>query len=674
MKKSNLVLTNRDVFLDLERNKDILLSTHHAVFYKFNDPSMKYSYFSPSIEELTGYSSSELRELGFDRAIQTEISSEISSDKAQARKAETDKNYFSRYWIETKSGGWKLIENYTFLDTQSGSEKYLTGFIRDVTSLNNYIIKIIHEREKLNSVIELAEIMLLVLDKDGNVELINKKACSVLGYEREEIIGKNWIDNFVPGRVKEKLHKTIELVLTGKDSEFEYNENPILTKNHEEKHIAWHNKVIRDENGNLLFILASGEDITERKNEEKIQQVIANILEASNTESDLNEFFSYIHTSINKLMPAENFYIALYDKSSETISFPYFIDKYDPAAQNKKFSRGLTEYVLSNGKSALINKQADDELVKEGKTELIGTQSAIWLGIPLKISDFTIGALVLQDYENPDTYTEKEQKILEVIAYSISRTIERKRLEEERRTLIKKLEKLNSSKDKLFSLISHDLRSPFNSLLGFSEILKTEYDSLTPEEIKEYIKTIYDSSKNLYGMTNNLLHFSRFQMGKIEYKPAALNLKKVIDESLKLLQGNIIRKQLNVTQNVSKNIYVFADEDMLASVIQNLISNAVKFTYKSGDIKISSTATVDSRGDGMAKIIVEDSGVGISEMDLKRILDGDLYTYPGTEKEYGTGLGLQLVKDFIIKNGGTLSIESKVNMGSIFIFTVPLSK
>jgi K+-sensing histidine kinase KdpD len=321
-----------------------------------------------------------------------------------------------------------------------------------------------------------------------------------------------------------------------------------------------------------------------------------------------------------------------------------------------------------------VTKEIDDELVRKGETELVGAQSAIWLGIPLKIADLTIGVLVVQDYENEETYTEKEQHVLEVIAYSISRTIERIRLEAERRELIKNLERLNTSKDKLFSLISHDLRSPFNSLLGFSEILTNEYESLTPEEIKEYIRAIYDSSKNLYGMTSNLLQYSRFQTGKIDFTPTNLNLKKVVNECLKLLKGNIVKKQLSVIDNVSENLYVFADGEMLLSIIQNILSNAIKFTYKKGDIKISSSVVSNGKDEGMVNISVEDSGIGITDADLKRIMDGDPYTNPGTEKEFGTGLGLQLVKDFIAKNGGKLNIMSKLNMGSTFSFTIPLSK
>ena len=671
MKNDNYVPANRDIIQEIERNKNLLLSTPHAVYYKFDDSSKKYSYFSPSIEELTEYTSQELKELGLEKRIQTEVTEGLKSNKSKGQN-----QFFSRYWMESKNGNWKLIENFAFNDEHNNKLPSISGFMRDVTPLNDYLLKIVQEKEKLNSIIELAEVILLVLDEEGKVELINKKTCDVLGYKREEIIGKKWLDSFVPGNVKEEFQKLFNKTVKGDEEakNYEYHENPVITKKGEERYIAWHNKIFTDDDGNFLFMLSSGQDLTERKDEEKIQHVIADILEASNTESDLNEFFKFIHKSISKLMPAENFYLALYDKSSDIISFPYSVDKYDSAAPPQKPGKGLTEYVMRLGKSALITREIDNELVKKGETEVVGTQSAIWLGIPLKIADLTIGVLVVQDYEVEETYTEREQRVLEVIAYSISRSIERKRLEAERRDLIKNLEKLNSSKDKLFSLISHDLRSPFNSLLGFSEILTNEYESLTPEEIKEYIRAIYDSSKNLYGMTSNLLQYSRFQTGKIDFSPANLNLKKVVNECLKLLKGNFVKKQLNVIDDVSENLYVFADEEMLLSIIQNILSNAIKFTYKKGEIKISSSVVSNGDDEGMVNISVEDSGIGISDGDIKRILEGDPYTNPGTEKEFGTGLGLQLVRDFITKNGGQLTIKSKLNMGSTFNFTVPLSK
>ena len=166
-------------------------------------------------------------------------------------------------------------------------------------------------------------------------------------------------------------------------------------------------------------------------------------------------------------MKADNFYVAYYKRDSDLLTFPYFVDEVDNDSSSKKLGKGLTEYVLRTGKSALVDLLKDEELRKKGEIELIGPQSPIWLGVPLKIKEKTIGVLVVQDYKDPSTYTPAHQQILDVISYPISRAIERKIVEEERKEMIVKLKEMNTSKDRLFSLISHDLRSPFNSLLRF---------------------------------------------------------------------------------------------------------------------------------------------------------------------------------------------------------------
>jgi len=230
-----------------------------------------------------------------------------------------------------------------------------------------------------------------------------------------------------------------------------------------------------------------------------------------------------------------------------------------------------------------------------------------------------------------------------------------------------------TSKDKLFSLISHDLRSPFNSLLGFSEILTGEYDSLTDDEIREYLNVIYEASQNLYGMTNNLLQYSRFQMGRIEFRAEKLDVEKVINNSIKLLKGNIVKKEINIFKDIEPGIYINADEDMLNSIIQNLLSNAIKFTDKGGDVSLSAKKIVNSDGKDEIEFTVEDKGTGISEVNMQKILKGEMFSTPGTEREYGTGLGVVLVKDFIEKNNGTLKIESELYKGSRFICCFPLA-
>lgn len=372
-------------------------------------------------------------------------------------------------------------------------------------------------------------------------------------------------------------------------------------------------------------------------------------------------------------MPAENLYIALYEKENNQIRFAYFVDQYDKVAPTKRFGKGLTEYVIQTGKSLLVTEDVHVKLESEGKVQLLGAPSKIWLGVPLSIQDKIIGVIAVQDYENENTYGEKEKEILEMISYPTSRAIERKLLEHEREELISKLKTLNESKDSLFSLISHDLRSPFNSLLGFSEILATEYETLTPSEIKEYLNVIYESSKNLYGMTNNLLQFSRFQMGRIEFEPVTLDIKDILNHTLSLLRGNTIKKQINVISSVPDGLKVKADEDMLQSIFLNLLSNAVKFTPKGGDIFISANDKFKQDNQKMIQVIIRDTGIGLDEELMSKIFKGHVTSSPGTDREYGTGLGLLLVKEFIEKHEGQITVKSILNEGTTFTFTLPLN-
>ena len=537
---------------------------------------------------------------------------------------------------------------------------------------NNSLINKFNSRiEEYNSILNLVDSIFVVIDQNHVIRLINDKVCSVLGYEKNEVIGKYPAD-FVSPDNKDRLNAQLVKQFSGQWNSNDYSEFPYVAKNGQERIIKWHDAFLRDNNGKIIYVLKSGEDVTEKKKKDKVQSTISRILAASNSEVNIDELFRFIHSSIKELMPAENFYIALFEKENNQIRFPYFIDQYDKVAPIKRFGKGLTEYVIGTGRSLLVNEDVSKDLEKEGEVMLLGSPSKIWLGVPLKIQNNIIGVLVVQDYEDENTYGEKEKDILELISYPTSRAIERKLLEHEREDLISKLKKLNESKDSLFSLISHDLRSPFNSLLGFSEILATEYETLTRDEIKEYLNVIYDTSKNLYGMTNNLLQFSRFQMGRVDFSPADLDIKAMLNHSLKLLRGNTIKKRINVISSVPDGIKIYADEDMLNSILQNLISNAVKFTPKGGDIYISVNKLTDSNTKNMLQVVIRDTGVGLNNELIGQLFKEHVQSTPGTDKEYGSGLGLLLVKEFVEKNGGEINVKSVLNEGSTFYFTLPL--
>ncbi len=520
-------------------------SKANYVFYQFNNIDKRYTFASPAIEELTGYTLDELNELGLKAITREKIlvhGNGYSSHRSTA--VEKIKESFATYLIQTKEGKLKWIEDnsFTYLD-KAGEASFITGILQDVSA--------------------------------------SMKA-------------------------------------------------------------------------------------------EKVKQIVLEILDEANSEKNLNELFKFIHSSIRKLMKADNFYIAYYRREQDILTFPYFVDEIDNDSSSKKFGRGLTEYVIQKGKSALIDFNLDEELINKDEVELRGPQSQVWLGVPLKIKDKTIGAMVVQDYNDPYTYDLSDKDLFDMIAFPISRAIERKIVEEEKEGMIKQLKEMNRSKDRLFSLISHDLKSPFNSLLGFANILTNEYDSLTQRDIKEYLNVINDSSQTLFGMTTNLLHYSSLQLGKYELRPKDLSISAEVNYAYLQLKDRIDKKNLLFTTNINESTTLFADKDMFNLILTNIISNSIKYTAKDGNINVKAEVVNSvNKISPEVTITITDNGEGIKKETLKKINNNEKFSTLGTNKEQGTGLGILLVKEALAKTNGTLLIESESGNGTVVVLRFP---
>ena len=291
------------------------------------------------------------------------------------------------------------------------------------------------------------------------------------------------------------------------------------------------------------------------------------------------------------------------------------------------------------------------------------------MGVPLPLDENLTLVLVFKEYISEHYLSEKELDLINSISLPLTRAIERKMIEEDKKDTLEKLEELNQTKDNFFSIISHDLRSPFDSILGFTEVLKNDLEELTKEELKLYLDSLYHSSRHIYSLLNNLLQYSRFQLGKIEFEQKTLNLKKIIENNLEMLGGSVLKKEIKMINQLKDDILVFADEDMVNSILLNLITNAIKFSNRGGEISISADCQ-----NGYANISIKDTGIGMDELTLKKIfkLDAKKST-PGTENETGTGLGLLIVKEFIEKHGGRIKVASQPSKGSTFSFTLPLA-
>lgn len=230
-----------------------------------------------------------------------------------------------------------------------------------------------------------------------------------------------------------------------------------------------------------------------------------------------------------------------------------------------------------------------------------------------------------------------------------------------------KLKELNTAKDKFISIISHDLRAPFTTLLGFSEILLNEQD-LTEEERNEYVRYIYDASKTQLNLINCLLDWSRLQTGRIKIEPTRLNVKVAIGNAITPLTGDAVRKNIDVKIDIPSDLFINADERLFTQAIVNLVSNAIKYTNEGKEIHIHSQRFKA----GMIEIIVRDEGMGISEENQSKLFRIDQkFSLAGTTGEKGSGLGLTLMKEIIDKHGGQVWFYSKVGEGSEFHITLP---
>ncbi|MCW8824190.1 MAG: PAS domain S-box protein, partial [Ignavibacteriaceae bacterium] len=244
----------------------------------------------------------------------------------------------------------------------------------------------------------------------------------------------------------------------------------------------------------------------------------------------------------------------------------------------------------------------------------------------------------------------------------------RKKYEEKLLRHTDELKILNASKDKFFSIISHDLRTPFNSLLGISEFIIQSYEEMSREEIKESISNIFRSSQKVYNLILNLFEWTRMQSGRFEVEKTPLNLSINVGEILNLYIQSAELKKIKLINNVSEEIYIVADKYMLETILRNLISNAIKFTNRGGNVSISAI-----RKGNFAEINVSDNGMGINEENQKKLFRIDTkFQTNGTADEAGTGLGLILCKEFVEENGGTIFVNSEEGKGASFFFTLPL--
>jgi PAS domain S-box-containing protein len=351
---------------------------------------------------------------------------------------------------------------------------------------------------------------------------------------------------------------------------------------------------------------------------------------------DLNLNYTYISPSVKSLRGYEPH--ELIGKSIFSI-IPQ--DSYKRV--QKKFTDEI-EIAKKDRSKALVNSMMEFELLhRDGHR--------IWVEVKLSLI-----------FDNND-------KIAGILG--VTRDITERKLTE--KELVKKNTELKNAiaqKDKFFSILAHDLKSPFGHILNFTNLLVDEYDSFPEKKRRLFIELINKSSKQIYLLLENLLDWSRSQGGKIEFFPQKVNLDRIVIEVMELLSNSANTKKINLSKDIPSKLTLKADDYMLKTILRNLVGNAIKFTDKQGNVHISAAISGNE-----VIISITDNGVGMAQESIDSVFSlNNAYTKDGTEGEKGTGLGLLLCKEFIEIHGGKLSIKSKEGEGSVFSFSLPLDQ
>lgn len=471
-----------------------------------------------------------------------------------------------------------------------------------------------------------------IWNENGNL-FINPSSPEIFGYDKSYFEGKNLESmNFIFEDDIKAVTKLIRECLQGRRKNFEI-EHRIYNQDRSLSWVLLRGIQVASDNNKPKRIIGSATDITERKNYEQALK---------KSEENFRSIFESAGVGMATLTPDGQ----ITKVNNSFCEIMGYVEKEIIGLNLRNFTHpgdlGKWQELI---KEVVKLDTADARSVELRYLQKNG--EVVWAITTVSL---------IRDANKPQFFIAQIQNITK-----------RKKFEEQIVKYAEELKLLNAAKDKFFSIISHDLRSPFNSLLGLTEYISQSYDEMTPQEIRSSVTSIYQSSKQVYNLILNLLEWSMIQTGRLTVNKSVINLVDLGIEMMDLYSESANQKRIELINSMKDDILIYADKYMIDTILRNFVSNAIKFTNPGGKIIIKGMINGDN-----AEISVTDTGIGISPEDQKNLFRIDeQIKRDGTANEKGTGLGLILCKEFSEKNGGVLWVESEEGKGSRFSVTLP---
>jgi len=570
----------------------------------------------------------------------------------------------NEYFVRRKDGTLFPIVTHSFAVFHNGKKIGYRGTVTDVTKHRKYEEQIVREKAFLEHLIDSTPEAIAITDISGRVSLVNREFTNLFGYSNEEVLNKDINDLIVPADLKEEAVE-IEKLSTKQSKVIRQTIRTDKAGNRIEVSLVATNIII---NGEPIAFIGIYRNITTERKNQLLQEILYNISSAALKQMDIKDIYPTIVQELSKIWDTNNFFIALYDKTSDTMSLPFFADEKDKFYEIP--TKGtISGYVIKNNKSVLLKENELKVLEEANEIELVGTPCKVWMGVPLTVEDNIIGIMCLQDYDDEDKFSQDDLYVLDFIANQIAIAIQRRIMLDNLVVARQRAEEAAQSKQIFMSTMSHEIRTPLNEVIGITNLL---LQGNPREDQMDFIKTLRFSGNHLLTLVNDVLDYNKMESGKIIFEQVQFNLNDFVDELMRSYSFRSKAKNLSFEINREGRLpdEVIGDQIRLNQILSNLLSNALKFTSQGG-VTVTIRELERTGNQSKMEFSVQDTGIGIPPERQTEIFESFTQASADTARKYGgSGLGLAICKKLIELQGGKIILESEPGEGSTLRFAL----